>query len=52
VGARRFADGFQTVSTLAATRGAALVITRDRSARQWHVRLVSSRAVLACGLGG
>jgi hypothetical protein len=52
VSARRFADGFQTVSTLAAAGGAALVITRDRSARRWHVRLVSTRAVLACGLGG
>jgi hypothetical protein len=50
VGVRRFADVFQPVGTLEAQGRATLRIAADRSVQRWHVQIVSSGRVLACGL--
>jgi hypothetical protein len=50
VGVRRFADTFQALGTLAPGGRVTLAARMDRSPRPWHVQIVSSGRVLACGL--
>ena len=50
VGVRRFADVFQPVGTLEPQGRASIRIAADRSAQRWHLQIISSGRVLACGL--
>jgi hypothetical protein len=50
VSIRRFAQGVEPLGTLSASRPATLQIAPDLAAETWHVQIVATAAVSACGL--
>ncbi len=50
VGVRRFAEGYVSLGTLAASRPATLTISPDLASAAWHLLIVPTARVTACGL--